>query len=65
VVLSGKQCSTCERGPEHGPYWYWYGRRGGRLVSRYVLRVALHGHAATLLLDRTGTEIALPVVTAR
>jgi len=35
-VLCGKQCSTCEKGPEHGPYWYWYGRRGGRLVSRYV-----------------------------
>ena len=23
-------------GPVHGPYWYWYGRNGGRVVSRYI-----------------------------
>jgi hypothetical protein len=35
LVRCGK-CHRCERGPVHGPYWYWYGRVGGRAVSRYV-----------------------------
>jgi hypothetical protein len=35
-VQCGKQCSTCAEGPEHGPYWYLYRRRGGKLVSRYI-----------------------------
>ena len=35
-VQCGKQCSTCARGPEHGPYWYLYYRRSGKLVSRYI-----------------------------
>jgi hypothetical protein len=34
-VKCGK-CARCEAGPVHGPYWYWYGRNGGRVVSRYI-----------------------------
>src|SRR5260370_42407939 len=35
LVRCGK-CSRCEDGPAHGPYWYWYGYRGGKAVSRYI-----------------------------
>jgi hypothetical protein len=34
-------------------------------VTYGLLRAAPHGYAATLLLDGTGTEIPLPVATAR
>jgi hypothetical protein len=34
-VRCGK-CARCEAGAVHGPYWYWYGRNGGRVVSRYI-----------------------------
>ena len=35
LVRCGK-CRLCAEGPAHGPYWYLYLRRGGRLVSRYI-----------------------------
>lgn len=35
LVRCGK-CSRCEKGPVHGPYWYWYGRIRGRARSRYI-----------------------------
>ena len=35
LVKCGK-CRQCEREPAHGPYWYWYGRVGGRSISRYI-----------------------------
>lgn len=31
-----ERCKKCEKGPSHGPYWYHYVRRGGRLTSRYI-----------------------------
>jgi hypothetical protein len=34
-VRCGK-CGRCAEGPAHGPYWYLYTRRGGRLTSRYI-----------------------------
>ncbi len=37
LVRCGKErCKKCAEGPAHGPYWYHYFRRGGRLTSRYV-----------------------------
>ncbi len=30
------RCTRCASGPVHGPYWYLYQRRGGRLTSRYI-----------------------------
>jgi len=36
LVKCGKPYCRCKAGPVHGPYWYWYGRVGGRSVSRYV-----------------------------
>lgn len=37
LVNCGKdRCKKCVGGPSHGPYWYHYFRRGGRLTSRYV-----------------------------
>jgi hypothetical protein len=35
LVRCGK-CKRCADGPAHGPYWYLYYRRGGRLASRYI-----------------------------
>jgi hypothetical protein len=35
LVRCGK-CGRCADAPAHGPYWYLYTRRGGRLVSRYI-----------------------------
>ncbi len=36
-VKCGKaRCKKCQKGPSHGPYWYLYYRRGGKLTSRYV-----------------------------
>jgi len=36
-VSCGKpNCTRCAEGPAHGPYWYRYYRRGGKLVSKYV-----------------------------
>jgi hypothetical protein len=37
MVKCGKHC-RCERGELHGPYWYLYAWRAGRMVSRYIGR---------------------------
>jgi hypothetical protein len=34
-VRCGK-CGRCASGPVHGPYWYLYQRRAGKLVSKYI-----------------------------
>ena len=49
LVRCGK-CRRCERGPVHGPYWYWYGRVDGRSVSRYV------GKKRRMLADELDSE---------
>jgi hypothetical protein len=37
LVSCGKdRCRKCAEGPGHGPYWYRYYRRGGKVVSKYV-----------------------------
>jgi hypothetical protein len=37
MVKCGKdRCKKCERGEGHGPYWYLYFRRNGKLASRYI-----------------------------
>src|SRR5215210_8841961 len=37
MVKCGKdRCKRCERGEGHGPYWYLYFRRKGKLASRYI-----------------------------
>jgi hypothetical protein len=37
MVKCGKdRCKKCERGGGHGPYWYLYLRRNGKLTSRYI-----------------------------
>jgi hypothetical protein len=37
MVKCGKtRCRKCERGEGHGPYWYLYFRRNGKLTSRYI-----------------------------
>jgi hypothetical protein len=37
MVSCGKaRCRKCADGPGHGPYWYRYYRRDGRVVSKYV-----------------------------
>jgi hypothetical protein len=37
MVKCGKErCKKCERGEGHGPYWYLYFRRNGKLTSRYI-----------------------------
>jgi hypothetical protein len=37
LVNCGKpNCTRCAEGPAHGPYWYRYYRRGGKVVSKYV-----------------------------
>jgi hypothetical protein len=39
LVRCGKaRCTRCADGPAHGPYWYLYYRRGGRLISKYIGR---------------------------
>jgi Family of unknown function (DUF6788) len=30
------RCKKCERGEGHGPYWYLYFRRNGKLMSKYI-----------------------------
>src|SRR3569833_1029517 len=36
-VKCGKErCRKCREGPAHGPYWYLYFRRNGKLTSRYI-----------------------------
>ena len=37
MVKCGKErCRKCREGPAHGPYWYLYFRRNGKLTSRYI-----------------------------
>jgi uncharacterized protein DUF6788 len=37
MVKCGKErCRKCGEGPAHGPYWYLYFRRNGKLTSRYI-----------------------------
>lgn len=36
VRCGKKECKKCAEGPAHGPYWYLYVRRGGRLTSKYL-----------------------------
>ena len=37
LVRCGKEgCKKCASGPAHGPYWYHYFYKDGRLVSRYI-----------------------------
>jgi hypothetical protein len=37
MVKCGKdRCKKCERGEGHGPYWYLYYRRNGKLTSTYL-----------------------------
>lgn len=31
-------CSTCARGPGHGPYWYAYYREGAKVRTMYLGR---------------------------
>ena len=36
-VKCGKErCKKCAEGGGHGPYWYLYFRRHGKLTSRYI-----------------------------
>lgn len=35
-VKCGKPNCRCADGKLHGPYWYLYQRRGGKLTSKYV-----------------------------
>lgn len=41
LVNCGKErCGKCAGGrPSHGPYWYHYARRNGRLTSRYIGKI--------------------------
>ena len=40
MVRCGKdRCKKCAAGEGHGPYWYLYFRRNGKLVSRYTGKV--------------------------
>ena len=37
LVRCGREgCRKCADGPAHGPYWYPYLHKDGRLISRYV-----------------------------
>jgi hypothetical protein len=37
MVKCGKErCKKCTEGPAHGPYWYLYLRKNGKLISRYI-----------------------------
>lgn len=37
MVKCGKErCKKCREGGGHGPYWYLYFRRNGKLTSRYI-----------------------------
>ena len=37
MVRCGKErCKKCAEGSGHGPYWYLYFRRNGKLTSRYI-----------------------------
>ncbi len=53
LVSCGKpNCTRCAEGPAHGPYWYRYYRRGGKVVSKYVGKALPAADAA--FLERRG-----------
>ena len=53
LVSCGKpNCTRCAEGPAHGPYWYRYYRRGGKVVSKYVGKTLPAADAA--FLERRG-----------
>ena len=35
-VKCGKHGCKCSKGQLHGPYWYLYQRKGGKLIKKYV-----------------------------
>ncbi len=35
-VRCGKERCKCNAGALHGPYWYAYQRKGGKMTSRYI-----------------------------
>src|SRR5688500_9346387 len=35
-VRCGKQSCKCQSGDLHGPYFYYFSRKGGKLIKRYV-----------------------------
>jgi hypothetical protein len=40
MVKCGKdRCKKCAAGEGHGPYWYLYYRRNGKLTSRYIRKM--------------------------
>jgi len=40
MVKCGKdRCRKCVEGPAHGPYWYLYYRRNGKLTSKYIAKM--------------------------
>jgi hypothetical protein len=40
MVRCGKdRCKKCAQGSGHGPYWYLYFPRNGKLLSRYIGKV--------------------------
>ena len=40
MVKCGKEgCKKCAEGPAHGPYWYLYFRKNGKLISRYIGKI--------------------------
>ena len=44
MVKCGKdRCRKCAEGPAHGPYWYLYYRRNGKLTSRYIGKMVPEG----------------------
>jgi hypothetical protein len=36
VRCGKKSCKKCKEGPAHGPYWYLFYYRNGRLTSKYI-----------------------------
>lgn len=54
VRCGKKNCRKCADGPAHGPYWYLYRRRNGRMTSKYVGKFGTREEAA----DRASEIIA-------
>ena len=38
VKCAKDRCNKCKAGEGHGPYWYLYFRRNGKLTSRYIAK---------------------------
>jgi hypothetical protein len=47
LVKCGKKACRCATGPGHGPYWYKYQRKDGRLRKEYIGKRAPTRRAAT------------------